>query len=726
MSPVTRRRSARLAGTVSKSKPAAPELDSVTEQNESPVREAPKRRDVAASPLPTPATPASSALRPPRTEMHPSKFQSTILAPSSALRLGFTDIKTNKRRDSMHGSGLESTPTKMGGVPSSAFSFRVDRSAPSASLSGDAQRMMEEFREDALKIKADLIAQRETDESSNSSFGGRTFAKPKSKTGRFSAAHMAEFKKMDSIEGHASAWRAQKGRFTPVRSNLKRTPSKANLDTTPTPHKSNSKQSLVTTSSEDIQNSRPKLNLKRKPSIANLDNRPPSAKKTDAATPSKDRTLAKEAVSFPTKRLKQKAEDDASSGRPVSRDGSSIPQPTFSAKKPRSLAGSSISRLMSPTKSTVSLVAPSPKPSNVGESKPEKPEIAKTTEPIASEPKTLDGKRRIISPGRFSKVKSILRGQKTDSDNSHSGIPHPVAFQSQTPAPLRTNKVLPPVPLTTPRRKLAKHVTFTPEAVRVAMDQDSPSPQKFGFIGKAKSLFNLEDKKPAGLDSVSVKAKSGDVAYPDLSSFKHLIEPESKTAKEPEPSVPGTFTFRSDHTIDFGSTSPTGFGASPGQSSIRHVRSSIKPSSDMPGSFPNPLSSTSHPNKENAAPSPPKVLTGAPHGMSNKKRHRASSVDSDMVKEGDERAAKKRKQDHVAEKETPATPKPLGSTPAKKMRLDRPLGHTPGRTPARPLGRTPGRTPSATASATPAKKRAVFDMSRLNMLARPKHRAERN
>ncbi|KAF4343025.1 hypothetical protein FBEOM_3005 [Fusarium beomiforme] len=723
MSP-PRRRSARLASATTPKKPATSTLTSVTEDTESPERlpqpkshskAKGKNNAVPFSPAPAPSTPASSAMKPPHEEMHPSKAHHNIAEPSSALRLGFTDIKDTNR------PGVPpDTPSKIG-VPASDFTFRFTRDTTDSTLSGDAQRLMEELRGQAAKIKADMIAKRET-EGAEEDAVGRKIAKPKGKTSRYSAAHMAEFKKMDSIENHASAWRAQNGRFQPVVHPLKHTPSKAYLETTPTssPDKSDLKRSSSKAERDVPTPSTPRVtqSLKRKSSRANLDEyqQSPSPKKSTmppSNLPTAIPTSANKTQLFPnvhqrvpSKRPKQRMEDDATTNRPPSRDESSIPRPkssgTGSTKLPTSNA--SLARLMSPTKAslahtgkpTISLVkSPSKVDLKSGLPKP-------TSTPLLGPGKSTTPRSRVISPGRFDRVKSILRGNRTPSGNVQTAIPQPMV--SQTPAPPKADKdkALPPLPLTTPRRKVTKHVAFTPEVTRIAFEQNSPSPQKSCL--KARSTRTLEDEQFQGIDGALAKADSGDVVYPDLSGFRPLPKPPTKQKDQAPPSVPGKFTFRSDHTIEFGDVPVLGFGASPGQSSVRQVRQSLKPDAKMPGSFPGPASPIGL-NKENKEPGSAKILVGAPHGMSNKKRHRTSWDEEEEEQKSAERAAKKRKAEHVPEGEALLAPRLVGGTPsAKKVRFGNGTPRTPG-------------------SASPTKKRAVLSLSRLNMLARPKNRA---
>ncbi|KAL6696121.1 hypothetical protein J3F84DRAFT_373080 [Trichoderma pleuroticola] len=736
------RRSARLAKSNPMLEPPVElELPTVIERVEpvkrqTPKRITPKKMDV----FETPATPASHALKPPSTEMHPSKFHPTTAEPSSALRLGFADIEDTRRRDSSHGAGLQSTPSKVGGVPSSAFTLRVPAgtTAGHLGLGAEALRVLEGLKEKAAEYKADLIANRENDPSSASTdANGRTIAKPRGKSGRFSAAHMAEFKKMDSIEGHASAWRAQDGRFVPVvKTGIKRSLSKANLDT---PQKNTKQTERVLPATE------PRKRTSVMESLGRF-----SAKRLGTKAPvSEDQASAKdEQPSLSAKRVKKSAEDDASTTRPVSRDMTSIPRPVSSVKKPATsrITRPSLSRLMSPTKSSIgrftspgkseaapaavtSLPQPSFKPQ--GEAKEPKEskgpkELVRPKEPmtlkelkesmeskvpkdtkISEESEEPEEAENVTDSAMKRSVMKSVFGSSIFSPRRRSAIPQPVVTTAQTPpASSRfSNLNITRLAATQPTKKSVKHVTFTPEVTRTIFDPDSPSPHKSNTIKKALERTEVEK-------ALEEAKSSGDIAYPDLSSYKHLLDSSTEeVVKSPSPSVPGRFTFRSDHTIKFGNPSPSGFGASPGQSSVRHVRNSIKATSDMPGSFPDPVSPSSHPNKENTAPSPAKVLPGVPHGMANKKRHRANSTEGEADKEAADRAGKKAKSSHVPEGQALLAPRLLGKSPSISASAKK----AAGKTPVRPIIR-------AVSSSSPSKKRPTLSMSRLNMLARPKNR----
>ncbi len=176
------------------------------------------------------------------------------------------------------------------------------------------------------------------------------------------------------------------------------------------------------------------------------------------------------------------------------------------------------------------------------------------------------------------------------------------------------------------------------------------------------------------LDAVLDEAeKSSDVSYPDLSKHRPLPEPPTKQfhASSAEASVPGTFTFRSDHTIRFGSVSP-GFGTTSGQASVRQVRPSMPTVSCPAASVLYPEHHKHESQQENEAPRT-KFVTPA-HGAANKKRNRVSTDEEDAEQEAAARAAKKRRHDAVPEGDALLAParvdsagKKLASSPRRIM-----------------------------------------------------------
>ncbi|EXJ89406.1 hypothetical protein A1O3_02473 [Capronia epimyces CBS 606.96] len=171
--------------------------------------------------------------------MHPGLLHhSTTKAPDSGLKLGFVDIPANPPRSI---ASAQNTPSKPrlntpANLSSTSFDFKF---GSEYKLSNEAQKLMDNVREEAARIKAQMQAEKEAQEQKDAeaeaSFNGinasgRKIAKPRGKAGRFSDIHMAEFKKMDSIANHASAYRARPGFAQPTAQSLKRSGSKAGLD----------------------------------------------------------------------------------------------------------------------------------------------------------------------------------------------------------------------------------------------------------------------------------------------------------------------------------------------------------------------------------------------------------------------------------------------------------------------------------------------------------------
>ncbi|RMZ81287.1 hypothetical protein DV737_g2553, partial [Chaetothyriales sp. CBS 132003] len=169
--------------------------------------------------------------QPSRGEMHPKTVHPTTAEPDSGFKLGFVDIDDKSRRQSV---GIQNTPCRAQEPVAKPFTFNSD-----SQLSENAKKLMAQVRADAAKIKAELAAEREAqhrkDQDAEQMFdratvSGRKIAQPRSKAGRFSDVHMAQFRKMDSIANHASAFRAKPGFIRPTAQSLKRSGSKAELD----------------------------------------------------------------------------------------------------------------------------------------------------------------------------------------------------------------------------------------------------------------------------------------------------------------------------------------------------------------------------------------------------------------------------------------------------------------------------------------------------------------
>lgn len=519
------------------------------------------------------------------------------------------------------------------GHSTSSPSFDFCSARPGPALGPDAQKMLEELRDESLRIKAKLAAEQEemrnTSADNFSIDGSRKMATPKGKVGRFSDIHMAEFRKMDSIAGHPSAFRAQPGRFTQIKSSLKRSQSKARLD-----------------EHDDV----------------------PQGKNT---------TIGPEVVesNTPAKRLRV-ADSQEASQKPTIKPVT----PTISRPQP------TLSSIMTPTKASLaraaSVKAPSQiptlshSPSKYSLTSPRKLTKSFTTNNVGRLKKSESSKKLPSVPTTLDRVKSLLR--RPTSSPQKQAAPLPISTPVlKTPVKPNLDKKLPSIPATpaTERSNGMKHVVFTPttvakNAITVA---NSPSPFKSGIPRSKSSMMLGAVQYPSLSSDVVNNSPLKEVNYPVLSPCRRLpYPPKEIEAKSPPPAVPGTFTFRSDKTINFG-TSPRGFGASPGQASVRQVRPSIVPNK-MPGKFPDN-------NKENIGGFP-----AIPHGIPNKKRRRVDSDDEDEEKEPLESPSKRHKGG------ISGFPKLLAEKMAPKSKISSPS------------------------------KKGSMSLKRLNMLARPKLR----
>lgn len=634
-------------------------------------------------------------------EMHPSKAHPTMAAPSSALRLGFTDIKpTTSTRPGV--GPQQSTPSKSN-LPSSTFTYQSTRAKLESTLGPEAQRVMDDIRDDADRIRAELEAQRELERLEEDQVGARKFAQPKGKAGRYSAVHMSEFKKMDSIENHPSAFRATQGRFTPAAApskGTKRSQSKANLDDAETPPVKTPAKVQSSKSSKKV--------------------------KTPVQEPNS-----------PLKRTKQRADDDASTNRPTSQDGSHIPRPKTPGKSAPGISSgkSTLTNLRSPTESSTARSASTKTPSATQSLLKSPSKVTLTGLTKSATVNALDGtdagkeepSANLRTPSRFDRVKSFFAKHKATASASKPGIPRPAFGVSKTPAPAQAQRDIPAAPLTTPGKSYSNRIDFTPAPKHAALAQNSPSPVKSG-IPRSKTTNNLVNFP--SLDSVMENATADHVSYPDLSGFRPLPElpvkaqsveesdDESPPASvQPPVAAPGTFSFRSDHTIRFDSASPKGFGAQSGQASVRQVRPSILPP-PVPGAFPssNAPATSAPKGKENMPPHNPQAfdVKGFPHGVGNKKRLRVEDDDEEAKREAAARAAKKKKAASVPEGEALVAPR-LASAHKGMRSASKTLNKTPARSTTK--------SKAATATATPPKRKpTTISKSRLSYLAMPKQR----
>jgi hypothetical protein len=252
-------------------------------------------------------TPKSAApIEVPTEEMHPKHLhQSTVKPREEARWLGFSNMapateppkRNSKLVEAQATPSRTSTRENAFKSPEFPFTFRREQSLE---LSPEAKQLMGEKRAEALRIKGQMKSNGEAAQFLEGL--DRKIAQPKTKKSRFSELHDAAFKKMDSIAGHASAYRKDPSRSaapattsrvptqTPSKS-LKRSPFKAELDKV------------------DVTPSRTIPRMSSKPNLGGQLGRAPSMKSL--------RDHVAEETS-PAKRVKRVEIQESSSSRPTS------------------------------------------------------------------------------------------------------------------------------------------------------------------------------------------------------------------------------------------------------------------------------------------------------------------------------------------------------------------------------------------------------------------------
>lgn len=395
-------------------------LGSLTERDETPEVNAPQSfdDDVVATPASAGSTKSLlarlSGLKTPKTEprvdrgeMHPEHaHQTTTKAPDSGLKLGFIDISSHPQTI----ASAQNTPSKArtstpAHFQSTSFDFKF---GAESQLSSEAQQLMDNVREEAARIKAQMQAERdaqqEKDEKVDTEFNGinasgRKIAKPKGKAGRFSDVHMAQFKKMDSIANHPSAFRGKPSFAQPTTQSLKRSGSKAGLD----------------------ENERPRTAGKGTPARRPP---PPFLGRPTSVSPFKSIPSQSERIenTAPAKRARHSELHDVSASRPVE-----PPQPVRVLPKPKS------SHLFSPTKASLARAATSQIPVSSPNKAPslKRPASVKTLRTTSSTPSvrpaTAHGGSSAQSPFKFPPVDKarLDRPLPPPPENGSSSSPSP-------------------------------------------------------------------------------------------------------------------------------------------------------------------------------------------------------------------------------------------------------------------------------------------------------------
>ncbi|KAF1936702.1 hypothetical protein EJ02DRAFT_506397 [Clathrospora elynae] len=433
----------------------------------------------------------------------------------------------------------------------------------------------------------------------------RKKVEPKGKMARFSDVHMKQFKNMDSIANHPSAFRADPSRFKPVvGQSLKKSPSKPDL-AKPEANKLKRTQSKVDLAEKTVvaepsakavgglKRTQSKLDmtepgckipptpLKRTQSKIDLTGSSlPRSHSTVRLVPSiRDlRPVSRdgEGNRNPTaKRVKRTEADDAATTRPLSRE-SKPEAPTPAAATPARKITSQTAlprlaaRLMTPTRSSVassqsvktlkstSMIpsfGKSPSTANLMKS-PSTNNLFSPTSNTSHLQAMRDGARESMRKAtqNLQRVRSILRtpGRKFSDDPTKIA-----AGTHMSPPPLsHLDKALPLVPATAP---VKKHVNFTSSTLQRASHDElgmSPSPVK----------FRAGSEVPTG--TVIYPSLESGVRYPELSQEVETLtaSPSRRLTFGGEtPDHPRSFSFESGKALNFGP---------PSAGTIRMVRKS--------------------------------------------------------------------------------------------------------------------------------------------------------
>lgn len=617
---------------------------------------APRASTITFSPLKTPNR--SSRFHLPVEEMHPSKAHSAIKKSASRLQLQGAEplLRAPKIFSSSTLEG-ETTPTNSkGSLPShlSSPKFEFSFPRPDVHLSVETQRIMDSVREEAAKIKAEMQLDRDNKELKNEeaeqvdSRGGRKIAKARGKAGRFSEVHMQEFRKMDSIANHVSLSRFQQ----PTASSLKRSNSKARLDPDETEGRAVAQRTLTSSSDE-----------------ATLQN------------------------NSPVKRARKNHHDDTAAARTLS--------PNPSKHLP--------SALVTPTKASLNRSA------SAKQIKTMIPSLFRTPSskaiPSPTHPKTEGSQKFLPMLSGFKSMKSFLYRQPPTLPNERkegavgTDIPEDIGTQlGPRKAPENTSEEAQP---STP---LPKRVEFSASTnARYELTKSSPSPSKIPglqlhraaspFPGSESVVYpslTSNSPRPAIPEAFPSPSKNADsrshymleAGSKSSDIYPSLAESPNITTRARTPSRPSNvddFTFRTEKAWpekpDSNESSPKKTPRStPGSRTIRQVRPSGIVTPVAPFDFP-----------------------AIPHGLQNKKRHRADS-DDETENIPPESSVDGQEEQGPRTKKLKISPHKELSSPNKKITR----------------GRAFVSSKSAAGNAQAAKR--VLSLSRLNALARPKTR----
>jgi len=628
----------------------------------------------------TEAKTPTSTPRPTKQEMHPARYQSSLKKEHSAQRFALTDADFPLPPTTIN-SGMMLPPSSPAAkvaakrqsfaAPDFEFKFRQ-----STDMSNEAQRLMDEVREQAARIKGELEKGREQQERNDDEVEaryGRKMATPKSKNGRYSNVHKEEFNKMGSIASHASTYRAGVSQSSSSRPMTSTTTATTKIPLKP--------EATV----PSMPKSAALAGLKRNTSVKSM-----NEDEDDASNPAKRRRTN---VSGLINRFENSSRPQSRSATPTvtSWNASRIATPTKS-----SLARADSIKSLKDTGIPVTAHSTAIKPFST-------PIATRTFDPQSSTKKARTSfvqRLNSIKP-----LKSVLRRPNFHYSNrslnlaTGTHVTTPKASTNQSINDQNIEKLLPDVHLTipaSPAQKQETHVNFSPqkdERSRVGTP-NTPSPTKATAIYPTLNLSldqNPASPTPAGSTMSSSRARA---------------------------SIAGTsdFTFRSNQVFNFSperriNPAVAAAVARSGTPTIRRVRAS----------------DASYLINTNTSPSRLTDFPNVAHGLSNKKRKRHSAEKQrDALVFGNLDSTNNSDKENAGDKETLIEQ----GSPTKKMKmsLPRPTGNVGGPlsgAAATRAARAAGKSKipmKRTGAQTPGKSKPVMSLSRLTALARPKDR----
>ncbi|KAH7392113.1 hypothetical protein DE146DRAFT_723161 [Phaeosphaeria sp. MPI-PUGE-AT-0046c] len=379
----------------------------------------------------------------------------------------------------------------------------------------------------------------------------RKKVEPKGKMARFSDVHMQDFKKMDSIANHPSAFRADPSRFKPVVAQpLKRSPSKPNLANPETSKlkRTQSKMDLGESGSSAQASALKRTQSKADLGGSSLPRYQSTVRLVSAAR--EGRPISRDGPvegNMAAKRVKRTEADDAATTRPVSRGNIAGPAPTPRKITSQTALPRLASRLMTPTKSSIarSQSVKTLKSTSMIPSFAKSPSTHNLFSPTnvaqAMRDSAREGMRKASE--NLSRVRSILRTPSRKFSDDPAQIA--AGTHMSPPMALNFNKILPPMPATAP---VKKHVNFTSSTLQRAAGDEvgkSPSPVKF---------------------RAGSEVPNGAVIYPNLSNVQYPELAEDSETPNASPSRrltfggasanhPRSFSFESGKAVNFGPAS---------------------------------------------------------------------------------------------------------------------------------------------------------------------------